>query len=199
MRLGFVKFAVLFIGVVLMTSVAASFLASTFLPVPPDFPAPDVKTSSSQYLPYFDSLSSNPDDRSRIFLLSAEPRYGYFKATPQGFMPPPGKKWDTCLILDVTIRNEYSEEHPLQLDSWNPWDLTDGYYVTIASQLYDKDGSVRVRYESVSCGESAYRPTVKMESGETLNFDFYIATESRDIDYVEFYLIYIGGPPPVPA
>jgi hypothetical protein len=127
------------------------------------------------------SLTSGYIDSSRIFLLSSNSSYGYYYGSP-------------CLIIGVTVRNDYSAQHPVPDSSFaNNSGLA---WLGLSARLYDKDGNV-IDSESLRPPNSFPNYNqVSLISGGTLSLNLHMGTARRDIDHYDVYLGYLS---PFPA
>jgi hypothetical protein len=145
-----------------------------------EIPATNVKPISPHY------LNSTPDlygnfSQTRIFLVSATPRYGYHNGEP-------------CFIINVTVRNDYSAAQPVPDNAYT--NNTGAAWICLTAQLYDHNGT-QIEAQDVT---NQYllpfsRPQYYLESGETMHFEIDMATTHRDIDNYNIQLLYIGALP----
>jgi len=130
---------------------------------------------------------------TRIFLEAASSRYGYYKNQTDAGV----QKGDPCFIVNVTVRNDYSEQQPPP--SNQAYNFSEyGYYLYFDALLYNKNGSVDVKDVVVDqqpgwVGDAYPINFIRVDSGETRTFDVYLATGKRDIERFEL-LIYEIGP-----
>lgn len=181
---------------IVATVVLIAFWINSILPPPPDFPATDVAPVSPHYLPFV-PVSWRDVNESRIFLVDASPRYGYYKnQTSSGRI----RKGDPCFIINVTVRNDYTEEQPPPHQWGYDYNFSRfGYYVYFEALLYSNNGEVDVRKVAVDqmpgsfVGSSVAVNFIRIDSGKTRNFDIYVATDNRDINRFELYVYDVGG------
>ncbi len=170
------------------------------MPAPADFPAPNVKSLANQYVPLLSNSSFLKVTSARVFLLSAEPRYGFIKSS-ETFLGTHSiqRKWDQCLILRITIRNDYNQTQVPQDFPESYWKFSDGCFIALAASIYAKQDLVKEEYQVIPERTSWPVQTVTVKSGETRTFDLYIAVNRQDITSFELYVYYVGGPPPTIA
>jgi hypothetical protein len=104
-----------------------------------DFPAPDVKPISPHYLRTTPDLFGNFTE-TKIFLLDATPRYGYYNETVQPNNPafPKVQKGDPVFIINVTLRDDYTLENPPP----GGFGGNNASTIILKTQLYDKNGAI---------------------------------------------------------
>jgi hypothetical protein len=152
----------------------------------------NIKAVNPQYLPY---SSSNA---TKIFLVSAEPRYGYWTQNDTHMdwfsNGPVIHKGDPVFVVNLTVRNDYTKNDGAgvlgRVDSQNRSSV--GFTVT----LFDKDNNV------ISAVQ-AYPKTVTqlnlsffaLQSGETASCELYFATCNRNIDHYEIFVAYVSSVP----
>ncbi len=183
------------IAVLVAAVVLIAFWINSVQPVPPDFPAPNVEPVSPIYLSFV-PFTWRDWNESRIFLEAATPRYapryGYYKNQTDGGV----QKGDPCFIVNVTVRNDYSENQlPPSNQAYNFTKY--GYYIYFDALLYNKNGAVNVKDVVVDqqpgwFGDAYPINFIRVDSGETKTFDIYIATENRDIERFELLVFDIG-------
>jgi hypothetical protein len=152
----------------------------------------NIKPVKSEYLNF------RSDGVSKIFLVSAEPKYAYWTNNDthmDWFINGPViHKGDPVFIVNLTVRNDYTQNDSAgivsRVDSQNRSSL--GFTVT----LFDKNNHV---IEALQ----AYPQTVTQlnvsffvfESGETESFKLYFATGNRSIDHYEVFVAYVSSMP----
>jgi hypothetical protein len=200
LRITFRRFVVLFLFTVSAGAILTSSLVYNFLPIPADFPAPNVKPLSNQYVPLLENSSFLNVNESRVFLLLAEARYGFIDNSQSLLgMRLIQKKWDQCLILRITIRNDYNQTQISQEFPESYWKFSDGYYIALTAFIYSGRDLVVPNYQVVPERTSWPVQTVNVKSGESRTFDLYVVTSRQDISSFELYVTYVGGPPPTIA
>lgn len=187
----------LVIGVTLIAYAVTTIIWPMISPLPADSPATNIASVNAQYLPFTPSWLTREENLSRVFLLSAEPRYGVYKNwnNAAGGL----HRGDPCLILNLTLRNDYNaEKQPPPLGSY---DFSKGYSVFLKILLFSKNEIVATGPWTVIDSEG--KPTMidsqtNFRYDQTATFDVYTPTDRQDVDHIELYVLEIG-PPPVPA
>ena len=159
-----------------------------------DFPAPDVKPISPNYLRTIPDLFGNSSE-AKIFLAEANPRYGYYNETVLPNNPdfPEVRKGDPVFIINVTLRNDYTEDNPPP----GGFDYNNGSIIILKTLLYDKNGAIEARDVTPPYpgGFHVSSQSYEIKRGETISFDVYMLTTNREIDRFELYLYYIYSSP----
>lgn len=196
------------IGILLVIAfaVAAAVLIAFFAtralsPSTSELPANDVTPLGAHYLTYYPSHLTYGGNETKIFLLSANARYGSYNQSFQTLYDGEIHKGDACFKINVTIRNDYTKEQPaLGGYSDRPDDpFPNGYFISLTAQLYNKEGQAvgRVMTPPPLLGSLHGFIEVNLKTGETATFDIYVAYEKQDIDHYELYIFNIG-PAPTP-
>jgi hypothetical protein len=118
-------------------------------------------------------------DSTKIFLLSSNSSYGYYYGSP-------------CLIIGVTVRNDYTAQQPVPDHIANNSGLA---WFGLTAKLYDKNGAI---IDSQSLRPPDSFPTywqVSLASGETLSLNIYMATTRRDVDHYDLDVGYLSDIP----
>jgi hypothetical protein len=155
-----------------------------------DFPAPDVKPISPHYLNNVPDLFGNFSE-TQIFLLAASPRYGYCKETVKqnyfGF--PDINKGDPVFIINVTLRNDYTEDNPPP----GGFGYNNASIIIMKTQLYGKNGTIDASDVTPPYpgGLHTSAQSYSIKRGETISFDIYMLTDNREIDSYELSIYYI--------
>lgn len=130
--------------------------------------------------------------------MQAEARYGYCKfQTVDGGI----KQGDPCLIINVTIRNDYNETRlpPIRKLNQSPYNFSRyGYYIYLNALLFDSSGSVGFKAMAVADQNSGLvvsynNAAIRVDSNQTKNFGIYIASSNRDINRFELRVYDVGG------
>ena len=158
----------------------------------PDFPAVSVKPVDSHY------LGGNVSGyETKFFLVSATPRYGYYRATFRVLSIPSSwiHKGDPCFIINFSLRNDYTEEEIQNLTP--PFANNTRAWVGLRFELFDRNGN---SIDAVSTGANGrFLPNdlfnTAMGSGDTRSWEVYLATENRGIDHFEIYIRYMSSKP----
>lgn len=195
------------IFLVIAIAVAATVLIAFFAtrassPSTSELFANGVTPVSAHYLTYYPSHLTYGGNETKIFLLSADARYGSYNQSFQTLFGGEVHKGDACFIINVTIRNDYTkEQHGPGGYSDRPDDpFPSGYFISLTAQLYNKEGQAvgRVMTPPPLLGslQGGFIET-SLKTGETTTFDIYVAYEKQDIDHYELYIFNIG-PAPTP-
>jgi hypothetical protein len=165
-------------------------------------PTPSITTLPPKQGPHYLKVAGNggfmakyasgfsfTENKSKIFLLSAEPRYGYWTQNDthmdwlehEAFI----HKGDPGFIINVTVRNDYT-----QSDGWtivNPDNMTEiGLYVV----LHGKNGSIIDAFQAYpSPNDNIFTCYI----GETTSFEIFMATNNRQIDSYEILVAIIAA------
>lgn len=118
---------------------------------------------------------------SKLYLVSANASYHIIN----------GKD---CLVIDATIRNDYTSQDPPPMDN-SGIKSTGTAYFGLTAILYDNH--VTVSSEDVTSIGSAPLgvPQNGLESGQTAVIQIEMATSSHNVDGYSIYLITIAGYP----
>lgn len=186
--------AVFVIGTPTLPPPTPSTTSSPSSSLPNDFPAPDVKPISPHYLRTIPDLFGNSSE-TRIFLAEANPRYGYYNETVHPSNPdyPEVHKGDPVFIINVTLRNDYTEDNPPP----GGFDYNNASTIILKTQLYDKNGAIEARDVTPPYpgGFHVSSQSYEIKRGETISFDIYLLTSNREIDRFELYIYYIYSIP----
>jgi hypothetical protein len=161
-------------------------------------PTSNIRPLSPQYV----KLRNGND--TRIFLVSAIPSYGGYAFADAKVYPGPGSpeihRGDPCVIINVTVRNDYDAINPL------PPYLSIGHpnstraEVSLSAQLYDRDNRI---IEAMDVTPPLPRvpaelnsPISSMKSGETLSYNMYLSTGNRNVETFTIVAAYVGAEPP---
>jgi len=131
-----------------------------------------LSASTPKYLTYRDGI------KTKVFLLGSDLRYGVYDHDIHRLRgcKRPVKKGEPCVIINVTIRNDYTEEWPLD------------YQIALTADLYNTEGEkvgTVMTYGQLFCG---FVEAWKVECGETRTFDIYVDYDKKDIDRYELYI-----------
>jgi hypothetical protein len=145
-------------------------------------------------------LLSPSGNESRIFLVSATPNYGTYPYPDAEGLP--GKlnihMGDPCLILNVTIRNDYSAQNPLPYGGFGDWSVEGTAFVALTAKLYDSEGKV-IKATNVTpqypSGSQFDAPEMRLESVTTYSFKMYLVITSRNVNQFSVELLCLGSVP----
>ena len=134
--------------------------------------------SVERYLTYDPSHTTHGGKETKVLLLDSSLRYGaYDHDIPQLMLCHHAvNKGDPSVIINVTIRNDYTEEWPL------------GYQIALAAHLYNTEGKrvgIVMTRGQLFCG---FVEVWKVERGDTVTFDIYVAYGKQDIEHYELYV-----------
>ena len=159
-----------------------------------DFPSPEVQPISPHYLRTIPDLFGN-FSQTKIFLVDAEPRFGYYNETVKPNDPsfPEIHQGDPVFVLNVTLRNDYTEDDT----PTGGFDYNNGSIIILQTQLYDKNGPVNGMDVTPPYpgGFHVSAQSYEIKRGETASFDIYLLTPNRQIDRFELYIYYIYSSP----
>jgi hypothetical protein len=142
---------------------------------------------------------------SRIYVVSANASYGTYPY-PTVTVPPnfnSGKKFiaengEPCVIINVTLRNDYSAEYPAP----NPSSLnntTTKVYISLTAQLSNSEGQVdstditNAGYIASATTNSAF---TSLNYGQSTTVTLYMATSNTNITSFQLIPRYIGAQVP---
>jgi len=156
-----------------------------------DFPLPASAAPAPHYLSY-------QYNESRIFLVSSSAK---FNSYPQNIDPadpsfPHMHMGDPCVVVTVTLRNDYSVENPPP-DGFLTDDSRNHSLIALIVRLYDKNGFVDAWDVTPGYEQQFYRGqrSYGTEAGETETNNLFLKTSNMNIDRYEFSLGYIGKYP----
>jgi hypothetical protein len=146
-------------------------------------------------------LTDQVGNETRIFLDSAIPSYGkypFHNAT--GY---PGKPdihaGDTCFIVNVTVRNDYSSQNPLPSGGFGDIGSNGTAFVALTAKLNDGNGNVisatNVTPQYPNIPPELNAPEMSLESNETYSFNMYLVTKNQNIDHFSIEVLYLGSVP----
>ena len=148
-------------------------------------PIPSV---TGYYLPYEVNIS-------KIFVVSANASYGYYPY-PTVTSPPNGstlaKKEEPCVIINVTIRDDYSTQYPAPNPAPVQYNPTFAY-VFLTGQIFNGENQINATDITPPVGFAnggAYAP---LNSGESATLTIYLATNNTNITSFQIVTRYIGG------
>jgi len=153
---------------------------------------PPIEPVAPQYLPYNGTGSS-------IFLASATPGYGPYPGPSVKRMgnTPGIQKGASCFIVNVTIRNDYSEENPPPYQKlFNITNADVSAFLT--AQIFNTQGQVNATDVTPPYPPVPYPGALvyNLASGNSATVTIYLATHNRDINRFEIILEYVGSIPP---
>jgi hypothetical protein len=130
---------------------------------------------------------------SRIFVVSASASYGVYPyATSTSFLNGSVvKNGEPCIIINVTIRNDYSTQYPLQ--SFNPLNST-SVYVLLTAQLFSGENQIQGTTDLLRVGlpANAFGAYAWVNYGENSTISIYLTTKNTNITSFQIVTRYIG-------
>jgi len=163
----------LIVAAVLVFGVLAAFFLRPISTLP----------NGARYLTYYPSHLTYGGNETKILLLNSSMRYGvYDNDFKFSLCETEVKKDDPCVIINVTIRNDYTQEWP------------SSYFISLTAYLYDNEGEhvgTVMTYGQLHCG----MVEVNLKKGETLTFDIYVYYDKQDISRYELYIVNIQDSP----
>ena len=154
---------------------------------------------------YLTNLQYN-SNATKIFLVSANAQYGFWQQDDASInFPLMGSyslvihKGDPCLIINVTVRNDYTPKDAG--NSFNPeapiGNLTGNYssYIVLRANLFAANGSVISALDFTLPKTPSGDYQFSLDSGETTSFNMILATANRDIDHYEIDVGYLYSVP----
>jgi hypothetical protein len=188
------------VGLVILVVVFAASLTSllvTKLTFDGDISSSDIKPVTSQYIKLYGA-------ETRIFLISAIPSYGEYPFESARVYPGSGSpeihKGDQCLIINVTVRSDYSSDYPLPSSMSVGFPNSTKAEVSLDALLYDGDNrtinTTNVTPPLPRVPAEINAPIFSLESGETLSFEMYFTIAKRNVEAFTIVSLYVGAMPP---
>ncbi len=176
-----------------LSSIALMLIGLWFVTVFPVFsevPAWTVEPSSSYY------LCDRALNLTKIFVVSATPKYGFYPVDPlNNAIPFMITKGTPVFILEVTIRNDYTPQTPLwRNDSGGNYSCSDVWFC-LRAVLTDENGSVlhvpavTPPYPQMPFGV----PQFFQKSGTTQIYNLYFLVNTRNVSHYQIYVSYLSG------
>ncbi len=130
-----------------------------------------------RYLTYYPTHEYGGNE-TKVLLLNSDLRYGVYDQDIHQLMGcyHPVAKGDPCVIINVTIRNDYTEKWPA------------GYQISLTADLYNTEGEkvgTIMNQGQLFCG---FVEVWKVECGETRTFDIYVDYDKQDVDHYDLYI-----------
>lgn len=139
----------------------------------------------------------NGGNASRIFVVSANATYGSYPF-PSATGPTGSElaqNGEPCVIINVTIRNDYSTQYPAPNPA--PFQNDPAFaYVFLTAHLFSGENQINTTDITPPVGFAnggAYAP---LSGGENVTLTLYLATSHSDITSFQIVPRYIGGTPP---
>lgn len=141
--------------------------------------------SGGRYLTYHPSHITPGGKQTRVLLLDSNLRYGVYDHDIPRLMlcEHAVKKGDPSVIINATIRNDYTEKWPI------------GYQIALTAYLYNTEGNrvgTVMTYGQLFCG---FVEVWKVKRGDTVAFGIYVTYDKQDIDHYELYVYSIQESP----
>lgn len=137
----------------------------------------------AHYLIYYPSHITHGGKETKVLLLDSKLRYGVYDHDFRLLLSDhPVKKGNPCVIINVTIRNDYKEEYPR------------GHFTSLTAYLYNTEGKrvgTVMTYGQLHVG----MVEVNVKRGDTATFDIYVYYDKQDIDHYELYIFNIQKMP----
>jgi hypothetical protein len=138
----------------------------------------NIKVVNSTYLNY------SSGNVSRIFLLSEEPRYGYWTQNDthmDWFTDGPViHKGDPVFVINATIRNDDNRS-----------------FVVLTVLLFDKNNNTIDALQAYPQVDTRLNGHIfAFESGKPISVELYLATSNRNIDHYDIFVEYVASMPP---
>jgi hypothetical protein len=181
-------------------AIVAVLLASFWVTQQISFwPSSAVKPNVASLQPIAGYYLTFRGNNTEIFLISAtvtSGSYPYQTRTAIGSKsgsPPVVEKGEPCVIINVTIRNDYSEQSPVP-------DHFPGHptlaYVFLTAKIFNGDKQISITdLTQVGLPPDSWS-SASLQSGETATVSIYLATASRsEVTGFEIIPVEIGGIP----
>ncbi len=144
-----------------------------------------IQSASGYYLSYMGNVS-------RIFVVSANASYGNYPTRTS----PTGVVWvengEPCIIINVTIRNDYSTQYPPPDSQSNNPTLA---YVYLTAQLFNGKNQINAT-DLLQVGLPPDAGAVTwLSGGESATLTLYLGTNNTDITSFQIVARYITGLP----
>ena len=140
------------------------------------------------YLPYYGNYS-------KIFVVSTNSSYGYYPIQTYTYTNGTEvKSGGPCLIISVTIRNDYSAEYPPPYPA--PNSTVAGVY--LMAQLFS--GEQQIKTTDLSYNPPFFGPDIGsgtfLNSGESATITLYLGTNATNVTNYQIVPTWISGTPP---
>ena len=162
------------------------------MPMIPEVPAWSVQPSSSYY------LTDRAANMTQMYVVSATPKYGFYPVDPENYAGPYMiARGDPCFILELTLRNDYSQQNPPQTHTGLDINYTsDEVWFCIHAILTDESGVLHVPAVTPPYPQMPFGvPQFHQKSGTTQSYSVYFLTNNRDINHYQIYLSYLAAKP----
>lgn len=188
MRIKKAKFIILASVIVVLV-----ILLSAFWIIPQIYPASKqtqpskpIQSVSGYYLTYEGNIS-------RIFVVSANASYGKYPYSTQTTLNGSVvKHGEPCVIINVTVRNDYSTQYPPP--NPNPYNSTVAW-VYLTAQLFSGEKQISATDLLLFGMPPSAGAFVSLNSGENGTLTIFLATKNTDITSFQIVTRYITGLP----
>jgi hypothetical protein len=154
---------------------------------------PFFQSISGYYLP----LQSAPQqgNESKIFVVSANASYGnypFHTVTTGPYQNPPtiiAKHGEPCVIINVTLRNDYSSQNPgpYHYSNSSTW-----VYVRLSAKLFSGTSQITAKDITNAASAGTTEALVSFKYGQTETVSIYMATDNTKITSFQLAPGYIG-------
>jgi hypothetical protein len=146
-----------------------------------------IQSASNYYLPYNGSVS-------RIFVVSSDGSYGnYPYPTVTLFNGSVVRKGEPCVIINVTIRNDYTIKYPPPSPQSNNSTVA---YVFLTAQIFNGKNQIDAMDVTPPLNLANGGAYASLSTGENSTLTIYLATKNTDITSFQIVTRFIGGFPP---
>ena len=151
-----------------------------------------IQPVAGYYLPYRGNIS-------RIFVVSANVSSGFYPyPTRSAVGPTPGppvvEKGEPCVVINVTIRNNYSVEYPPPAQEPGSPTVASVFFTAEIFNGSNEINATDMTHVGLFPNSWSF---VSLNCGETKTLSIYLATASKsEITRFEIVPIYVGGIPP---
>ncbi len=135
---------------------------------------------------------------SRIFIISANASYGNYPfptVTDDPDESPIAEKGEPCVIINVTLRNDYSYQNPAPA----PLNGSGKVYLALTANLFSNETKISSKdITNAFPLDSVFvnRAFTELNYGETTEVTDYIATSSHNVTSFQLVPYYVGEYPP---
>ncbi|NLE05182.1 MAG: hypothetical protein GX638_10350 [Crenarchaeota archaeon] len=137
-------------------------------------------------------------DETKIFLESTTLSYGTYPFQDAQGLPgkPNIHTGDPCVIVEVTLRNDYTTQNPLPQHQVS---IEDAACMFLTAALYDANGT-KIQSTNVT---PPYPPPSQFEAPLTIipyeekhTFNMYLTTNNQNINHFNIEILYLSSVPP---
>lgn len=174
-------------------------------PSPSHAPTPSIPASLAGYyllygtnLTVDNNLAEQAGNVSEIFLVSANASYGNYPYPTVIFPPTSNGKilaeaGEPCVIIDATIRSDYSTQNPPP----NPSSASSASaYVFLTAKIFSGQNQINATDITPQVGFANVGAFASLNSGESATLTMYLATNSTNITSFQIITRIISGIPP---